>query len=151
MGSIAETRKPPSGVGPAAKPPPWVVTRSRIHEHFKSKRGQPLLSETLPDDEEVADQGRRIEAFMDTSSEALDAVWQKEWEENLLNAAFRKVRSKVSARQLLIFRLATVNQLALTEVASNLGVSLAQVYLARHRVGKALKSEIKKLRGQSES
>jgi RNA polymerase sigma factor (sigma-70 family) len=127
-----------------------VVTRSRIHDYFKSKKAQPLLSEPLPDDEQIGTSGHEMECFTDPTTDALDAVWQKEWEENLLNAAFRKVRAKVSTRQLLIFRLATVNQLALTEVAANLGVSLAQVYLARHRVGKLLKSEIKQLRNLSE-
>lgn len=127
-----------------------VVTRSRIHEYFKSKRGQPLLSEPLPLDDELGADGHEIEYFKDPTTDALDAVWQKEWEENLLHAAYRKIRAKVGARQLLIFRLATVNQLPLGEVATQLGVSLAQVYLARHRVGKLLKAEIHKLRSEAE-
>ena len=77
-------------------------------------------------------------------------MWQREWEENLLSAAFRRVRSKVSAQQLLIFRLATPGDLPLTQVAKKLNVSLAQVYLARHRVGKMLKAEVQKLRRETE-
>ncbi len=64
--------------------------------------------------------------------------------------AFRRLRPKVSARQLLIFRLAAQGELPLTQVSKKLGVSLAQVYLARHRVGKLLKAEVRGLRRETE-
>jgi len=67
-----------------------------------------------------------------------------------MNAASRRLRSKVSAQQLLIFRLAVQGDLPLTQVARKLGVSLAQVYLARHRVGKLLKAEVARLRSETE-
>jgi len=73
-----------------------------------------------------------------------------EWEHNLVNVALRRLRSKVSARQLLIFRLAERGDSPLAQVASKLGVSLAQVYLARHRVGKLFKAEVLRLREQTE-
>jgi RNA polymerase sigma-70 factor (ECF subfamily) len=62
----------------------------------------------------------------------------------------RRVRSKVSSQQLLIFRLATVSDLPLSQVANKLGVSLAQVYLARHRVGRLFKKEVARLRQETE-
>jgi len=66
-----------------------------------------------------------------------------------MGAAFRSLRCKVSSQQLLIFRLATINEMALTEVAKKLAVSLPQVYLARHRVGKLFKAEVQRLRAES--
>ena len=36
------------------------------------------------------------------------------------------------------------------QVAKKLGVSLAQVYLARHRVGRLLKTEVQRLRQETE-
>ena len=83
--------------------------------------------------------------FSDASSKT-----EREWEENLLSAATRRVRSKVSSQQLLIFRLTTPGDLPLTQVAKKLGVSLAQVYLARHRVGKLFKAEVQRLRRETE-
>ena len=47
-------------------------------------------------------------------------------------------------------RLATTGDLPLTQVAKKLGVSLTQVYLARHRVGKLLKAEVQRLRRETE-
>ena len=60
------------------------------------------------------------------------------------------LRSKASSQQLLIFRLATLSELPLTQVARKLGVNLAQVYLAQHRVGKLFKAEVQRLRRETE-
>ena len=76
----------------------------------------------------------------------LDVEWQREWEENLVSTAFRRLRTKVSSQQLLIFRLATLGELPLGQVAKKLDVSLAQVYLARHRVGRLFKAQVQCLR-----
>jgi RNA polymerase sigma factor (sigma-70 family) len=120
-----------------------VVTRSRIQVFLRSQKGEIVISEPIPGE-------RGCEDYPDPAGDGLDAVWQSEWEENLVNAAFRRLRSKVSSRQLLIFRLATINELALTEVAKKLAVSLPQVYLARHRVGKLFKVEVQRLRAELE-
>ncbi len=124
-----------------------VVTRSRIHVHVrKEKRHKDQVREPLDGDDAEQDE---VE-FADPAGDLLDKVWQREWEENLLETALRRVRSKVSSQHLLIFRLATLDQLPLTQVARKLGVSLAQVYLARHRVGKLFKSEVLHLRRETE-
>jgi RNA polymerase sigma-70 factor (ECF subfamily) len=126
-----------------------VVTRSRISVYRRTeKAGEQFIREPLPDADK--DDGSPIEQWPDPAADALDELWQREWEENLLSAAYRRVRSKVSSRQLLIFRLATTDDLSLTQVAKKLGVSLAQVYLARHRVGKLLKAEVQRLRRETE-
>ena len=126
-----------------------VVTRSRISVYRRTeKAGDALIQEPLPGDGSGAESP--LEQFPDPAADALDEVWQREWEENLLSAAFHRLRSKVSAQQLLIFRLATAGDLPLTQVAKKLGVSLAQVYLTRHRVGRLLRSEVQRLRQETE-
>jgi RNA polymerase sigma-70 factor (ECF subfamily) len=126
-----------------------VVTRSRISVYRRRERtGDKFSRESLPGDE--GDEGSAMEQIPDPAVDALDEVWQREWEENLLKTAFRRVRNKVSAQQLLIFRLATTDDLPLTQVAKKLDVSLAQVYLARHRVRKLLKAEVQRLRLETE-
>jgi len=126
-----------------------VVTRSRISVYRRTEKADDaLIREPLPSD--VSEAESPLEQFPDPAADALDEVWQREWEENLLHAAFRRLRCKVSAQQLLIFRLTTPGDLPSTQVAKKLGVSLAQVYLARHRVGKMLKAEVQKLRRETE-
>lgn len=122
-----------------------VVTRSRIAEFRRRHRAESLLREQLPaQDEEV------WASIPDPAGDALDEVWQREWEENLLKTAMQRVRVKVSSHQLLIFRLVAQENLPLAQVAKKLGISIAQVYLARHRVGRLLKAEVRHLRHETE-
>ena len=125
-----------------------VVTRSRISVYRRTEKRRELIREPLPGD---GDEGESMfEQVADPAGDALDEVWQREWEDNLLGAALRRIRTRVSAQQLLIFRLATSGDLPLTQVAKKLDVSLAQVYLARFRLGKMFKAEEQKLRREME-
>jgi RNA polymerase sigma factor (sigma-70 family) len=121
-----------------------VVMRSRIAVMRRAGANSPLMRDPLKEGEEA------FEEIPDPSADALDEVWQREWEENLLQTAVRHVRTKASARQLLIFRLATQEGFSLTQVAKKLNVNIAQVYMARHRVGKLFKAEVERLRKESE-
>jgi RNA polymerase sigma-70 factor (ECF subfamily) len=126
-----------------------VVTRSRIHAHWRQeKRAGRLVREPLAHGAD--DEADSLELQPDPAADALDAVWQREWEQNLVDRAFDRLRAKVSSQQLLIFRLAALGELPLRQVAAKLGVSLPQVYLARHRVGRLLKTEVALLRRESE-
>jgi RNA polymerase sigma-70 factor (ECF subfamily) len=126
-----------------------VVTRSRIHVYRRREKSHAeLIREPLSNG--LNKDGDLAEAWPDQIAEGLDEVWQREWEQNLVNTAFRRLRAKVSSQQLLIFRLTTVGELPLPQVAKKLGVSLPQVYVARHRVGKVFKSEVERLRRETE-
>jgi len=127
-----------------------VVTRSRIHAHWRrEKRDGQLLREPLA--REAGDRETDLlELQPDPAADALDEVWQREWEQNLVDRAFDRLRTKVSSQQLLIFRLALFGELPLRQVAAKLGVSLPQVYLARHRVGRLFKAEVTRLRREWE-
>jgi RNA polymerase sigma-70 factor (ECF subfamily) len=126
-----------------------VVTRSRIHVHCRTEKARQRFLRG-PSDGPDSDPAEALEVLPDPHADALDEVWQREWEENLVNTAFRRLRPKVSSQQLLIFRLATIGELSLRQVAKNLNISLAQVYLARHRVGKLFKAEVLRLRREIE-
>src|SRR5439155_964230 len=105
-----------------------VVTRSRISVYRRTEKAdEKFIREPLPgaEDEDVS----AVEQLPDPAGDALDELWQREWQANLLDAALRRVRAKVSSQQLLIFRLASTDKLPLSQVAKKLGVSLAQVYL----------------------
>ena len=127
----------------------WLrrVTRSRISVFRRRAQAQePALPELALEE----DDANVWESIPDPAGDALDEVWQREWEDNLVKAALRRVRSKVSAQQLMIFELAALGEVPLKQVARKLGVSLMQVYLARHRVGKLFKEEVLRLRKETE-
>ncbi len=127
----------------------WLrrVTRSRISAfRRRAEAREPALPEVDLEDDEAS----VWEVIPDPAGDALDEVWQREWEDNLVKAALRRVRAKVSGQQLMIFELAALGEVPLKQVARKLDVSLMQVYLARHRVGKLFKEEVQRLRRETE-
>jgi RNA polymerase sigma-70 factor (ECF subfamily) len=121
-----------------------VVTRSRIQVYWRTEKSAGKLNTVpLTEDEQLV-------TAPDPAGDAHDEVWRREWEENVVSTAFRRLRPKVTSQQLLIFRTAALDGLAASQVARKLGVSLAQVYLARHRVGKLFKAEVNRLREETE-
>lgn len=126
-----------------------VVTRSRINVYCRTeKRGEKHLREPLGGEGDV--ELEISEPVGEAGADSLDEIWQREWEQNLISTAFRRLRTKVSTQQLLIFRTALLGELPVSQVAKKLGVGVAQVYLARHRVGRLFKVEIKRLRAETE-
>ena len=75
----------------------------------------------------------------------LDALWEKEWQEKLLEAAIRKVKSEVSAQQYQMFDFYVLKKMPAGKVAKSLGASLGQIYLAKHRVSSLIKKEVRRL------
>ena len=78
----------------------------------------------------------------------LDAVWEAEWQKNIFEAALANVKRQVSPRQYQIFDLYTLQKWPISKVAQTLGVSVGQVYLAKHRVSGLVKKEVKTLQQQ---
>jgi RNA polymerase sigma factor (sigma-70 family) len=127
----------------------WLqrVTRSRISVFRRRAEAKDLAGPDLtPENDEMP----VWEAVPDPAGDQVDEIWQREWEENLVKAALRRVSCKVSAQQLMIFELAALGEVPLKQVARALNVSLMQVYLARHRVGKLFKAEVLRLRRETE-
>ena len=58
--------------------------------------------------------------------------------------ALGRVKAQVSPKQYQIFDYYVVKQWEAKKVQAHLGVSMAQVYLAKHRVGAVLKRELAK-------
>jgi RNA polymerase sigma factor (sigma-70 family) len=127
----------------------WLrrVTRSRI---LVFRRRAESKEPPLPDVPLEDDHANLWESIPDPAGDPLDEVWQREWEENLVSAALRRIRPKVSGQQLMIFEMAALAEVPLKQVARKLDVSLMQVYLARHRVGKLFKAEVERLRRETE-
>jgi RNA polymerase sigma-70 factor (ECF subfamily) len=127
----------------------WLrrVTRSRISVfRRRAEAKEPRLPELPLEDDDVP----VWESIPDPAGDPSDEIWQREWDDNLLKAALRRISAKVSAQQLMIFELAALGEVPLKQVARKLDVSLMQVYLARHRVGKLFKAEVTRLRKETE-
>jgi RNA polymerase sigma factor (sigma-70 family) len=119
----------------------WLMnlTRWRINDQFRRRAKDTAMSHSAShDDRDTA----TFDRFADPKTGDLERLWNAEWARNLLDRAIARVKVQVSPRQFQIFDAYVVKDWSVGKVMSELGVSLAQVYLAKHRVGKILKSEI---------
>jgi RNA polymerase sigma-70 factor (ECF subfamily) len=78
----------------------------------------------------------------------LEAVWGQEWENLVLAEAIERVKPLVRPEQFQMFDLYARKGMPVNEVASLLRVSVARVYLAKHRVGKLVRTEFKRLEAE---
>jgi len=78
----------------------------------------------------------------------LEHIWEAEWQSNLMEAALERVKRRVKEEHYQMFDLNVVRQWPATRVANTLEVSVAQVYLAKHRILALLKREVRMLEKQ---
>jgi RNA polymerase sigma factor (sigma-70 family) len=121
----------------------WLlqITRWRIADQFRKREPEGVKRQSAADDPLTA----TIERVPDLQTVDLDAVWEAEWKDNLLEAAISRVKKKIDPKQFQIFDCYVRKEWPAQKVAARLAVNVGQVYLARHRVSALLKKEIKTL------
>ena len=128
----------------------WLarVSRNHIADFLTKKTREAARRVELPEAqaESIAGAGE-INAGI---SHEMDAVWESEWRQHLLDRALRRVQETVTARSIQIFQLNTVQGWSIEEIAASLCISRARIYMARHRVGRLVKKEIEALRKELE-
>jgi RNA polymerase sigma-70 factor (ECF subfamily) len=127
----------------------WLMnmTRWRINDQFRKRKKDTAMLVGEYDDERKTAVIDRIE---DPEGDILSRLWDTEWKKNIAEAALSRVKAHVSPKQYQIFDLYVIRQQDASEVQKKLNVSMAQIYLAKHRVGAVLKKELSKLEGQME-
>ena len=125
----------------------WLknLTRWRIADQLRKRPG----TDRQQTDEKTRT-GESAEAALEMIADpggGLDAVWEKEWQTNLLALAIERVKREVREEQFQMFDLYAIKNMPARKVAKRLGVSVAQVYLAKHRVSALIKKELGKLGG----
>jgi RNA polymerase sigma-70 factor (ECF subfamily) len=125
----------------------WLLnmTRWRIIDQFR-KRGYTskphLFFDGISGDNHVEDK------LINRPSAELEAVWDAEWEKNLFDAAITKVKRRLDPQKYQIFDFYVNKQWAPEKVAKAFGISINQVYLAKHRVVELIKEEVKRLEAE---
>ena len=121
----------------------WLlhITRWRIADQFRKRQPGQSQRNRSADNRSTA----TIERVPDANAVDLDALWEKEWQTNLLATAMNRVKKKVDPKQFQIFDCYVRKDWPAQKVAAELSVSVGQVYLARHRVAAVLKKEVRAL------
>ena len=74
-----------------------------------------------------------------------ERAWDGEWEKNLMDAAIQRVKRRVSIEQFQMFDLFVLKGWPARDVAKTLSVTIAHVYVAKHRLAKLVKKEVRLL------
>ena len=116
----------------------WLmrVTRSRISNQFRKRKSN---FETQPVDH--AEGMAWLENVPDEGSQSPDAIWEQEWEKNLIDAAIERAKRRIKAEQFQLFDFNVLRDWPVAKVAETFGVSAARVYLAKHRVSQIIRAE----------
>ena len=119
----------------------WLLhtTRWRISDQLRKRRGE---AGSLGRQYKASTGTATVDRIPDPAGSNLEAIWEKEWRNNIFAAAIEKVKRRVDARQYQIFDLYVMKQWPVKKVATTLGVSSGQVYLAKHRIFALVKKEI---------
>jgi RNA polymerase sigma-70 factor (ECF subfamily) len=123
----------------------WLLhmTRWRIHDQLRHRQREGAVMRHRSD----ATDGRTatIEKIPDPAGLNLDAIWNEEWQNNLLDTAIDRVKRQGKPKQYQIFHLYVIKKWPIQKIATTLGVNVGQIYLAKHRVAALIKKEIKNL------
>jgi RNA polymerase sigma factor (sigma-70 family) len=122
----------------------WMLrmTRWRIIDHRRRRVPGIQPIEHLDDDETAVQSLNELTGG--TASELL-RVWEEEWQKALLPRALERVKQRVNPEQFQMFDLYALRQMPVREVAKLMGVNVARVYLAKHRVAAMIRQEIRLL------
>jgi len=125
----------------------WLLnqTRWQIRKQFDKRRPSGGLCGMPSDGTAGTDALARIP---DPAIPEFGAEWDQAWERNLMAQGLERVRERIDERQFQIFDLYVTKDWPAGRVAKTLGISIARVYLAKHRVAALLKKEVKRMEKQ---
>ena len=86
-----------------------------------------------------------VDKLEDPAGQRLDDLWEAEWQTNLLAAAVANIKRRVDPLKYQIFDCYVNKDWAAEKVAAAFGVSVDQVYMAKHRLTAMIKQEVTRL------
>ncbi|MGO8678840.1 MAG: RNA polymerase sigma factor [Limisphaerales bacterium] len=123
-----------------------LVTRRRIHDHFRrAYRAQGLLKDAGSAGESDPPNIEQVPSPALAPDAEIDAAWEMEWREGFFQVALARVRQRANPKHYQAFDYCVLQGLRAAEAARRLGMSAAQVYLARHRISVAVKRAARQL------
>src|SRR5215472_4588383 len=128
----------------------WLLNLSnwRVQDQLR-KRKAPFAQHAHIDHHDSTSDASRTsttERVPDPAGPELEAVWEREWQTTLMDAALAKVKARCELKQWQVFDLYVLKEWSVAEVAKALGISAARVYLTKHRVSLLVKKELKRLK-----
>src|SRR5882724_2402642 len=138
----------------------WLLnlTSWRIKDQLKKRQQAASISKPPPNpvqksppSSDNTSRTATVHRVADPKATDLDELFENEWRRGLLTAALERVKGKFSLKQYQIFDLLVVKEWPPADVARSLGVSIANVYVTKHRLSAAVRKEVKLLEKKFEA
>lgn len=125
----------------------WLLNKTRwlITDHLRKREW--LIADHPASSTTDTDTGLH-EKIADTQQQSVAEVFEVEWQRNLLDAAIASVRRRLDPQKYQIFDFYVNKEWPPGKVAAKFDVSIHQVYTAKTRVTRMLKSEVKRLESE---
>jgi RNA polymerase sigma-70 factor (ECF subfamily) len=123
----------------------WLLnlTRWRITSQVRKRPKEELARTHSAKGRRADGTSTATEERIPDASGGFDAIWDEEWNENVLRAALEKLKRLVSARHYQVFYAHVIEGEPVTKVAKLLGTNVAQVYLVKCRLRPMLEKAVK--------
>ena len=131
----------------------WLLNQAswRVKDQLKKRKrsapeklASPAIASAIQYNDDTGSTST-INRVPDPAVTNLDGLFETEWRKSLFAAAVERVKQKFSLKQFQIFDLVVLKEWPAAEVAQSLGVTLANVYVTRHRISAAIKKETRRL------
>ncbi|MBI4326252.1 MAG: sigma-70 family RNA polymerase sigma factor [Chloroflexi bacterium] len=126
----------------------WLLhtTRWRIQDQFRKRECLPRNQVSPKQSSDTTTrEGKADVAGSVPVAPHLEAVWDEEWQKNLMDAAIGRVRRQADPKLYQMFDLHVLRQWPADKVARKLHVNQAKVYYAKYKVSALIKREMRNL------
>jgi RNA polymerase sigma-70 factor (ECF subfamily) len=137
----------------------WLLNQAswRIKDQLKKRKkeagwahGQSTEAGQSPGSLDDTSRTATINRVPDPGAADFDALFEAEYRKNLFAAALERVKVDFHLKQFQIFDLVVLKEWPAADVARSLGVTLANVYVTRHRISAAIKKATRRLEHEFE-
>jgi RNA polymerase sigma factor (sigma-70 family) len=116
----------------------WLlsIVRRRVADHLRRRYRQLARAEAIEaEDDPIAPD----------NADVIDEAWEQEWKRSVLDSAITLVRNQANPKHFQVFDYCVLKEWPASKVAETLGMNIAQVYLAKHRIGKAVQAAARRI------
>jgi RNA polymerase sigma factor (sigma-70 family) len=121
----------------------WLLTMTRWRIIGQFRKRQPVAEQAVAESSNRTD---TVDDIPDPNAPDLDAMWEAEWESNLLHAAMDNLRRTIDPLRFQVFEFYVNKEWPPEKVAERFAVSVDHVYQTKHRMTESLRVEVARLK-----
>jgi RNA polymerase sigma-70 factor (ECF subfamily) len=124
----------------------WLLKMARWRVIDQLRKRVPLnVKHRLHTDASATTSTDTVEAVADPAGQSLDQYWEAEWQKNLAESALNNVKRRLDPEKYQIYDCYVIKGVEAEKVAATFGVSVNQVYQAKHRITEMVQAEVARL------